>query len=85
MIESQNEAEVAELRKAVQGFSSANNFAQYHILTRIVPALREIFASDDSEFAKIFAHYMTAPPGAQSKPMLPIADSPRPASGEIKK
>jgi SPFH domain / Band 7 family len=85
VIDSQNEAEVAGLRKAMQGFSSANNFAQYHVLTRIVPALREIFASDDSEFAKLFAHYMTAPSGTSSKPMSPIADSPRPASGEIKK
>ena len=59
VINLQNEAEVAGLRKAVQGFSSVQHFAQYHMLARIGPALSEIFASDTSDFAKVFADYMT--------------------------
>jgi uncharacterized membrane protein YqiK len=35
VIQLQNEAEVAGLRKAIEGFSSAGNFAQYHIISRI--------------------------------------------------
>src|SRR5262249_25518621 len=58
VINLKNEAEVAGLRKAVQGFSSAGLFAQYHVLMRLGPALSEIFASDESEFAKLFAGYM---------------------------
>jgi len=61
VIQLQNEAEVAGLRKAVQGFQSIQQFAQYHVLKRLGPALTEIFASDDSDFAKLFASYMTVP------------------------
>src|SRR5262249_27235457 len=63
----QNEAEVAGLRKAVQGFASVATSAKYHVLTRLAPSLREIFASDESEFAKIFSGYMTAPAGTLPK------------------
>ncbi len=66
-----NEAEIAGLRKAVQGFSSAQNFAQYHIVSRLAPALSEIFASDNSEFAKIFSDYMTMPAGSATKSPAP--------------
>ena len=59
-----NEAEIAGLRKAVQGFGSVQNFAQYHIVSRLAPALSEIFASDTSDFAKIFSSYMTMPAGS---------------------
>jgi hypothetical protein len=62
VIQVQNEAEVAGLKKAVQGFQGVQQFAQFHILKRLGPALTEIFASDDSEFARLFATYMT-PPG----------------------
>jgi SPFH domain/Band 7 family protein len=72
-----NEAEVAGLRTAVQGFSSVQNFAQYHIVTRLAPALGEIFASDGSDFAKIFADYFAAPKTAP--PTVPI-ETPAPAS-----
>jgi hypothetical protein len=68
VIQLQNEAEVAGLRKAVQGFTSAQNFAQYHVLLKLAPVLTEIFASDDSEFARIFATYMTAPVATPSTP-----------------
>jgi regulator of protease activity HflC (stomatin/prohibitin superfamily) len=57
----QNEAEVAGLKKAVQGFPSPEHFAQYHVLSKLAPALTEIFASDNSEFARLFAAYMTPP------------------------
>jgi hypothetical protein len=73
VINVQNEAEVAGLRKAVQGFTSAQHFAQFHILSRIAPALKEIFASDDSEFAKLISGYMT-PPAAMPKPAIPVAE-----------
>jgi regulator of protease activity HflC (stomatin/prohibitin superfamily) len=68
VINLQNEAEVAGLRKAVQGFTSVNHFAQFHILSRLAPALTEIFASDDSDFARILSSYMTQPPGQAGKP-----------------
>ncbi len=57
----QNEAEVSGLRKAVQGFPSADYYAQYHVLNKLAPALGEIFASDTSEFARLFAAYLTPP------------------------
>jgi regulator of protease activity HflC (stomatin/prohibitin superfamily) len=68
-----NEAETAGLRTAVQGFTSAENFAQYHILQKLAPALTEIFASDDSDFARLFAGYMSRPsPSEQpAEPMKP--------------
>ena len=61
VIDRQNEAEVAGLRRAVQGFPSAEHYAQYQMLTKVAPALAEIFASDTSEFAKLFANYMAPP------------------------
>jgi hypothetical protein len=64
VIQLQNEAEVAGLRKAVQGFQSIQQFAQYHVMKRIGPALTEIFASDESEFAKLFTTYLTPPAGS---------------------
>jgi regulator of protease activity HflC (stomatin/prohibitin superfamily) len=67
VIDRQNEAEVAGLRKAVAGFPSPEYFAQYHMLSRLAPALTEIFASDGSEFARLFADYM-APPATLSRP-----------------
>jgi hypothetical protein len=73
VITAQNEAEVAGLRKAVQGFTSSQNFAQYHILTRLAPALKEIFASDDSEFAKLISSYLTQPTAAP-KAAAPVAE-----------
>ena len=73
VINVQNEAEVAGLRKAVQGFTSVQNFAQFHILSRLAPALKEIFASDDSEFARLISGYMTLPATAP-KQALPVAE-----------
>jgi regulator of protease activity HflC (stomatin/prohibitin superfamily) len=59
IVNAQNEAEVSGLRTAIAGFPSADQFAQYHVMTKMSPALSEIFASDTSEFAKLFALYMT--------------------------
>jgi hypothetical protein len=73
VINVQNEAEVAGLRKAVQGFTSVQNFAQFHILSRLAPALKEIFASDDSEFARLISGYMTLPATAP-KQAMPVAE-----------
>lgn len=58
VITAKNEAEVASLKTAVGGFASPEQFAQYHVLMRMAPALAEIFASDTSEFARMFAAYM---------------------------
>jgi hypothetical protein len=63
----ENEAKVAGLRQAILGFSSVQTFAQFNILSKIGPALTEIFASDDSEFAKIIAAHMTHPPTSNGK------------------
>ncbi len=57
----ENEAVVAELRKAIEGFDSPDHFAQYHILLKLSPVLSEIFASDTSDFAKLFSTYLAAP------------------------
>lgn len=70
VIQLQNEATVSGLKTAVDGFGSAQQFAQYQILSRLGPAISEIFASDDSEFARLVAEYMTTrqPPTSQPAP-----------------
>ncbi len=73
VINLQNEAEVAGLRTAVQGFASAAHFAQYQVISKLAPSLKEIFASDDSDFAKLFSGYMT-PPTAPSREGGPAGD-----------
>lgn len=70
VINAQNEAEVSGLRTAVQGFPSADSFAQYQIIARLAPALAEIFTSDNSDFARLFASYLS--PG----PRMPMANKP---------
>lgn len=74
VINLQNEAEVAGLSKAVKGFSNVQYFAQYHVLKKLAPALTEIFASDDSEFAKLFANYMTGSVPPPAKAALPVTN-----------
>jgi hypothetical protein len=61
VIMAENEAKVAGLKTAIGGFPSPDHFAQYHVLMRVSPALSEIFASDSSEFAKMFGGYLAAP------------------------
>ncbi len=65
VIQLTNEAEVAGLRTAVKGFTSVQSFAQYHIVSKLAPALGEIFASDGSDFAKIFADYFATTKNTQ--------------------
>ena len=67
----QNEAEVAALQTAVQAFPSIQVYAQYHVISRLAPALSEIFASDESEFAQIVSQYLTPAP-VQSEGPLPV-------------
>lgn len=73
VITAQNEAEVAGLRKAVQGFPSPEHFAQYHMLAKLAPALTEIFASDNGDIAKLFSTYMAQP---QSRDVKSVAGVP---------
>lgn len=88
VIHLKNEAEVAGLRTAVQGFRSVGLFAQYHVLLRLAPALSEIFASDDSDFAKLFASYMSqplpqSPPASTAvKPAAPMQPAGAPGNGQ---
>jgi hypothetical protein len=70
-----NAAEVSGLRKAVQGFASVQNFAQYHVVSRLAPALSEIFASDTSEFARLFSGYLTPPAGHPAKTVAPASST----------
>jgi regulator of protease activity HflC (stomatin/prohibitin superfamily) len=67
IINLENEAQVAGLRQAMLGFSSVQVFAQYHVLSRIAPALTEIFASDESDFAKLFSTHLAQPPSNGTK------------------
>jgi regulator of protease activity HflC (stomatin/prohibitin superfamily) len=76
----QNEAEVSGLRKAVQGFPTADHYAQYHVLTKLAPALGEIFASDTSEFAKLFAIYLAPPTRPAAAPAAAAAGGPATAA-----
>jgi hypothetical protein len=71
-----NDAEVAGLRTAVQAFASAQAYAQYQVIAKLAPALGEIFASDSSDFAKIFADYFVVPKTPHAAPV----DTPAPAS-----
>jgi hypothetical protein len=58
VITADNEATVAGLRTAIDGFGSAGAFAQYHVMLKMSPMLAEIFASDTSDFARLFSTYM---------------------------
>jgi uncharacterized membrane protein YqiK len=59
VIAAQNQAVIAELKTAVEGFPSPADYAQYQMIVKMAPALAEIFASDTSEFARLFSDYMT--------------------------
>jgi regulator of protease activity HflC (stomatin/prohibitin superfamily) len=68
VIQLQNEAQVAGLKTAIQGFTSAQHYAQFQMMSKLAPSLSEIFASDESEFAKLFTTYMTPPANGTPKP-----------------
>lgn len=76
VINLQNEAQVAGIRKAIQGFRSVQDFAQYQVIKKLGPALAEIFASDDSDFAKLFSSFMAAPATKPVAATLPSAPPP---------
>ncbi len=76
VVTKENEAKVAGLRTAVEGFNSPAQFAQYQMVMRLAPALKEIFASDTSDFAKLFAAYMTPP--AKAPTAHAVAEPPAP-------
>jgi regulator of protease activity HflC (stomatin/prohibitin superfamily) len=80
VISAQNESEVAGLRTAIQGFPSPDHYAQYQVIAKIAPALKEIFASDTSEFARMFAAYMTP-----NKTMPAAAVAPNRSPAVVKK
>jgi regulator of protease activity HflC (stomatin/prohibitin superfamily) len=84
VINLQNEATVAGLRRAMQGFVNAQSFAQYNLMSKLGPALSEIFASDDSDFGRLFSNYLNPPGDANNKtPMRPAA-SPKATAAENK-
>jgi hypothetical protein len=60
VIMAKNQAEVAGLKTAVLGFPTPEQYAQYQVVMKLAPALSEIFASDTSEFAKVFTTYMSS-------------------------
>jgi hypothetical protein len=80
-----NEAEVSGLRQAVQGFPTADLYAQYQVLKRLAPALGEIFASDNSDFAKLFTAYLTPPAAAMEKDKAAVAKPVTPPADAAKK
>ncbi len=80
VIDLQNEADVAALRKAIKGFANPQTFAQYHLMKTLGPALTEIFASDESDFGRLFSNYLTPPPGA-TRPAAPGISPAATASG----
>ena len=59
----------------MQGFASAAHFAQYHVISKLAPSLKEIFSSDDSDFAKLFSGYMTPPNGTSPKTTFPVTEN----------
>jgi hypothetical protein len=71
VIAAQNEAEVAALRTSVEGFGSPDLFARHAVLARMAPTLGEIFASDESEFGRLFSALLLSPPE-------PVAGRPTP-------
>jgi hypothetical protein len=80
----QNEAKVAGLRRAVQGFVDVQSFAQYNLMNRLGPALSEIFAADDSEFGRLFSNYLTKPAASTNKPPATPAATSDPSATQSK-
>lgn len=75
-----NEAEVAALQTAVAGFGTADAFADYHVLKKVAPVLAEIFASDTSDFARLFTGYLRSPsPSLAEQPVV----SPAPTDNSV--
>lgn len=81
VLTAQNEATVAGLRAAIEGFGSVDAFAQYHVLQKLAPALAEIFTSDTSDFARMFAGYLI-PRTGRAAVAPPPRDRPIPAAAD---
>lgn len=80
VITAQNEAEVAALRTSIEGFGSPDLFARNAVLARMAPTLGEIFASDESEFGRLFSALLLPPSGAGAgQPTAPPPDTATPA------
>ena len=69
VIELTNKAEVAGLKTAIQGIASPDAYAQYQMIAKLAPALSDVFASDSSDFARLFTQYLTPP--NRTNPMGP--------------
>ncbi|HVU88193.1 MAG TPA: hypothetical protein VHD36_12815, partial [Pirellulales bacterium] len=93
VIQLENEAEVAGIRTAVAGFGNVQNLAQYQILLKLAPALKEIFVSDESDFGKLFASYLSQTVSSGDRPAVTVpasstanapvtTDAPVPATAE---
>jgi regulator of protease activity HflC (stomatin/prohibitin superfamily) len=76
VINLQNEAKVAALRKSAQGFANVQSFAQYNLMNKLGPALSEIFAADDSDFGRLFSNYLSQPAESAKKPPASPAGPP---------
>ena len=79
VINAQNEAEVAALRTSVEGFGSPELFARHAVLKRLAPSLGEIFASDESEFGRLFSTLLVPTTGADTLPRAVAPFPPNPA------
>jgi SPFH domain / Band 7 family len=80
----ENEATVAEIRKAIEGFESPDHFAQYHVLLKLSPVLSEVFASDTSDFAKLFSTYLAAPAPGKTAATAEKSNAPKSAEPDRK-
>ena len=78
VITAQNEAEVAALRTSVEGFGSPELFARHAVLKRLAPSLGEIFASDESEFGRLFSTLLVPTSGADTLPRSVEPSPPNP-------
>lgn len=76
VITAQNEAAVAALRTSVDGFGSPDLFARNAVLARVAPTLAEIFASDESEFGRLFSTLLLSPPNGPGTPAGSKSPSP---------
>ena len=72
-----SEAAVAALRTSVEGFGSPELFARNAVLSRVAPTLGEIFASDASEFGRLFSTLLLPSPES-----VPAAAAKTPAAGK---
>jgi hypothetical protein len=79
VINAQNEAEVAALRTSVEGFGSPELFARHAVLKRLAPTLGEIFASDESEFGRLFSTLLVPTNDADTLPRAVAPSPPNPA------